>query len=435
MSGCCIGLRKAPDVSRFSEGKEYGTNKSSGSSPPVHVASVGGRRSGAGFCCLMLGLSSGILCPSHLASVGYFQHKFSSDLLFGLQVAVVVAIHSIGDLILDLWNQQAAKLTPCGDLVRLGVGTTLASVTLLLTPACSSQLAVLINGAVVSLLNTWLFRICLRLAALSWGSLFAKLGYAAGSVVVALLMALLKLGPSSSPAEAIAFYALNAAAVLGSGMLWVCWAVFIDGSMHNPNAAEGLPLHGRQHTSTRANPASTPQTSAQPLTCSSGFVIENSVGIFISIAASFALLPAFTLANPWNACWLFAMKCLGDFVGRLAALGHSVHCGAAGGISGWQRSAAYFLLGGRLILVSLLAVWLVRGGHESTRWPHTSICFTALAVYGSGCYLQFMLGMDSHLKATNMEEAQHSERLSWIAESSGYFVGLACGLLLLLLHG
>lgn len=356
-------------------------------------------------------------------------------MLFGLQVAVVVAVHSIADLILDVWNHPAAKLTPRSDLVRLGIGTVLASVALLLTPACSSQLAVLMNGAVVSLLSTWLFRICLRLAALSWGSLFAKLGYAAGSLVVALLMALLRLGPGSSPAEAVAFYALTSAAVLGSGMLWACWAVFLDVSQNNSSADEGLPLHSMQRTTSHGNPACAPQAGAQPFMRSSWFVIENSAGIFVSIAASFALLPAFTLANPWNACWLYAMKCLGDFVGRIAALGHSMHSGTAGGITGWQRSVAYFLLGGRLILVSLMAVWLIHGGHEDARWPHASICLTALAVYGSGYYLQLMLGMDSHLKATNMEDVQRSERFSWIAESTGYFVGLAVGVLLLLLHG
>lgn len=354
-------------------------------------------------------------------------------MLFGLQVAVVVAVHSIADLILDLWNQPAAKLNPRWDLVRLGIGAVLASIALVLTPACPSQLSVLVNGAVISLLNTWLFRICLRLAALSWGSLFAKLGYAAGSLVVALLMALLQLGPGSSPSEAVAFYALTAAAVLGGGMLWACWATCV--SRHNQSADEGLPIHSLPGASAHANPARAPQAGAQPFMRSSWFVVENSVGIFVSIAASFALLPAFTLANPWIACWLYAMKCLGDFVGRLAALGHSMHSVAAGGISGWQRNIAYFLLGGRLILVSLLVVWLLRGGHEDTRWPPASICLTALAVYGSGYYLQLMLAMDSHLKATNTEDARRSERFSWMAESSGYFVGLVGGVLLLKLHG
>mmetsp|Transcript_79285 Transcript_79285/g.157008 ORF Transcript_79285/g.157008 Transcript_79285/m.157008 type:complete len:424 (+) Transcript_79285:103-1374(+) len=422
MSGCCAGLRKAPDVSRFAEGKQYGTNAS-----PSHAASAGGQRSGAGFCSLMLGLSCGILCPSHLASIGYFQHKFHSDLLFGLQVAVVVAVHSIAELILDVLNQRTEKPNPHGDLVRLGIGTTLASVALVMTPACSSQLAVLINGAAISLLKTWLFRICLRLAALSRGSLFAKLGYAAGSLVVAVLMVLLQLGPGSSPLEAVAFYALTAAVVLGGGLLWACWSVFFGVF----GADDGLPLHSALSTISPVDPAEAPQAGAQPFMRPSWFVVENSAGIFVSVAASFAILPAFTLANPWIACWLYVMKCLGDFVGRLAALGHSM---TAGGINGWQRSGAYCLLGGRLILVSLVAAWLLRGGHEDLRWPHASICMTALTVYGSGCYLQLMLGMDSHLKATSMEDAQRSERFSWIAESSGYFVGLAGGVLLLLLH-
>lgn len=392
---------------------------------------------------MLLGVSSGILCPCYLASIGYFQAKFQSELFFGAQITMVVVFHTLAAMIPD-WCDFGPRETTSAGCLRLAVASILSCVTLVLTPACSSESVVLLNGAVISALSTFLFGISNRLAAPEWGNLYVKVGFTMGSLIIVLLMSLLQLGPGSAPTTAFGFYGLAAAICVIGAAAWICWrAGILEPSESLPFSGAERGAHwpwahgGASNTSIAASGVlAIFQASGEPpaeswLPSFSGLFTQNSLGMFLSLAIGFALFPLLTMAGPWVAGWLYAAKLLGDFLGRIAAIWHSLPCTTAGHVGMQERMLVFCMIVVRFTLGCFFVLWLVNNDQPVARMPKLNIWVLVLVIYASGGYVQVMLNLDSQLSTPDVQR-NDVEKCSRFSMNAGTFVGLAIGFLILL---
>mmetsp|Transcript_46674 Transcript_46674/g.99654 ORF Transcript_46674/g.99654 Transcript_46674/m.99654 type:complete len:442 (-) Transcript_46674:89-1414(-) len=405
---------------------------------------------------VFLGLASGVTCPCYLASLGFFQEKFGSDLLFGAQATVVVVAHFVAIGIQEWFDADVlpAVVPGSGFLLRLPVCSALACAALILTPVCSSQVAVLVNGAIISMLGTWLHGASSQLGAVEGGGLLVSAGFALGSLWAVLLAWVTSFGPGSSMATAYFYYSLAGATCLAGAPLWLwyrrsdaaqeeaagsaAWPADVEPAEAQPlrlgNAGQQQPAYETLSGAGRARAGEDVGDEADGLCSSCRFpapCTNNAVGIFLSLASGFLLVPLFPLCGPTLACAVYQMKCLGDCVGRLLAVRHASSCATRGGLSvaGTVRCAAMLLVFGRLMAAFIVLTWLLSSGLGP---PDFRLALALVAgVYGAGGYGQFVLDLDAQLLASEQRRSSVA-RCHTLVMCLGMLLGLGAGVLLVL---
>lgn len=423
---------------------------------------------------VLLGASSGVTCPCYLASVGLFQAKFGSELLFASQVAVVVLAHLAAVLVEEVC--AGSRRPPLGVLLRqLAVFSTLASLALLHTPACGSVTAVLLHGALISALGTWLFGASVQLGTLKGGVIFVNAGFALGSLAAALLVSACRLGPAAPARAAYGFYGVAAAVCAFGSWLWLwnagacCGGEGGDNIRRSPWDGEASELSGdgADDGDDEEGAARRPLAQGHPggdgpgeagqgyqtlLGAGSGGdgsgtlgslgctlcgaaawgLLLAATGVFFCHAAGLMLVPLLTLAGPEAAVLLYQMKCLGDCFGRLAAAVHSADCAAAGKVG---RPTRCVLLGTAILVRPLAALpvvaWLLAAGRRSQVpvAPQWFVLLLLVGIFSLGGYSAFMLDLDAQLSLPPSRRrcGAHVARLATVL---GHGAGLSVGVLL-----
>lgn len=403
---------------------------------------------------VLLGLASGVTCPCYLASLGFFQEKFGSDLLFGAQATVVVVAHFVAIGAQEWFDADVlpAVVPGRGYLLRLPVCSALGCAALILTPACSSQVAVLFNGAIVSMLGTWLHGAASQLGAIEGGGLLVSAGFAVGSLWAVLLAWVTSFGPGAPVSTAYLYYNLAGATCLAGAPLWFWyrrtdadeeetagsadWPADVEPAEAQPlragNTGQPEPTYETLTGTRRAGTGEDVGDEEHGICTSCGFpapCTENVVGIFLSLASGFVLVPLFPLCGPSLGCAVYQMKCLGDCAGRLLAVRHASSCATRGGLSvgGAVRCAALFLVAARLIAALVVVTWLLSRGVGP---PDFRLALVLVAgVYGAGGYGQFVLDLDAQLGAS-AQRRSNVARCHTLVMCLGMLLGLGAGLLL-----
>jgi len=387
---------------------------------------------------ILLGVSSGVACPCYLASVGYFQARFQSELLFTHQVAVVAFAHFAAMLIEELCTRRRPALHSVLRR-RVAVFSALAAATLAHVPACNSRGAVLLHGALISAFGTWLFGASMQIAASRGGVVLSNTGFGIGSVVAAFLVSVCRLGPTASVAAAYAFYSLAAAICVVGSWLWLWILGAFSGSLpvderlahggdwddiedssepsegrniltgeyadqENAPGYAALAAAGGGARGARGARGWAPWEGAANELCGSGAcgAFGAAAGIFCCHAAGFVLLPLLPLAGAEAATMLHQLKCLGEGLGRLAAVVHSADCAAAGRVGPRARGSllAVALLARPAIALPVVA-WLLAAGQRSrvAVAPQWLVLMLLVGIFCMGSYCALMLDLDAQLSA------------------------------------
>mmetsp|Transcript_29516 Transcript_29516/g.78109 ORF Transcript_29516/g.78109 Transcript_29516/m.78109 type:complete len:440 (-) Transcript_29516:48-1367(-) len=393
---------------------------------------------------ILLGASSGMACSGHLASIGYLKARFNTAVLFPFQVIVVTLAQFAALAIQDLLESEEPPRTALVRVAALGFG---AAATLAITPVCVTKLSLLLNGALTSMLGTWLYCSSEQLAAQAGGVTLLSAGFGAGSLLTAILASCSQIGsPGGSVTAAYRFYGVASGFCLIGAMLWV-WLTTcaMDPLDEAFDAAEREPLlnededeEGDDEDEDRImnnyDPSMRyhgPAADAQDLREGRSRAAPLAPGNFLSVALSFALLPMFGLASPHLASVIYQTKCLGDFFGRTAAVCHTSDRSAAGqadppAARGRRALAAVVWLAAVLIAMC----WLSLGGQGA---PHWLMLLLVVGIYSGGSYWQITSEREADSRVPTTEAARKgANRWNMLVKFAGSLAGMAVGLVLVL---
>mmetsp|Transcript_548 Transcript_548/g.1704 ORF Transcript_548/g.1704 Transcript_548/m.1704 type:complete len:447 (-) Transcript_548:142-1482(-) len=400
---------------------------------------------------VLLGMPSGAIVSSYLASCGYFALRFNSHLLFGLQNLTVYSLHLLVLILQEAFDDMLDKKfgveqTYGFRMIAVGI---LSSLLMIGVPLCGSPVAVLILGAFTTFSAVSQLSAATQLSAaiVKGGGMFVSFGCTLGGMLPILTVFLVNFHPGCSKDRAMAFYVVTAVFGVLCLSFWVVKHFFAV--RHDSLTTAATPvLYDKDEGGTGSSLLSSAyRTMSQDLPRMESYQDKRtwaedfhgigakaftltSLGLLICMTSGFMVVPLFTLAKPQVAQKLFLLKCLGDFVGRVMAIAHAWVCKSRGFVGAWVRYGSVVLIAVRVVLSAIVMWQLCIQTMGGLSWLFS----TALVlIFSFGGYSMLMLDLDSQLRSEGRSGRKTSQRWNLLMQFLGEIVGVSIGICIIFL--
>eukprot|EP00928_Gymnodinium_smaydae_P044772 TRINITY_DN29888_c0_g1_i1.p1 TRINITY_DN29888_c0_g1~~TRINITY_DN29888_c0_g1_i1.p1 ORF type:complete len:444 (-),score=42.31 TRINITY_DN29888_c0_g1_i1:261-1592(-) len=399
-----------------------------------------------GLVLFMLGGGVGCNITGYFSSIGYFQVKLGSLMLFSYMALVVMFVQFITTYLQGVYDRsfdvQYGWHTAIG--FRIVFPGLMHSLLTMSIPFCSSVAQVVVLGAVNSFFLTSQASSSSQLGAciMAGGNIWVQFGIRIGGIVP--LVGVLATGfkADSSRFQALVYFGSLACYASLGVLIFALYhiragRVATDPSFRSEektslarsgtsNLTSVLPatyrtMNSRLSTTDAAAASSSAQSSAPSAEISlssSAYVMQ--LMIFFTFFASLFPTPLFPLAGPNAAQALVLNKSVADSLGSAIGLFHSSRCRVAGAVSTLTQVACVILVIARCVACVFITLWL-RGLNEkavvSVQAHAALVLFFAL-----GFYISSVLEMVPQLE---VEETRRGDvaRVSLMYQFAGNALG------------
>lgn len=393
-----------------------------------------------------LGIASGCVVSTYLTAGGYLGEKAGSPLVLGLQSLMVNCLNLVVVLFQELLDDPldhmlGVEVTYSVRIIGAGL---VASLALLVVPLATTTMSALAVGALLSFCALTQNSTAMQLSSVMvpGGGALVALGGSLGGLVPLLTTSVFGFVPGCLPQQAYLYFGAGGIIGVSCTAWWaaeLCLAVGAGSSSKDPEAVGQGSSHDAQGTGelvrgaykvlTEAvhSPHDSELSGRRTKGCCEATCSQAPLGIFVCMSAGFATVPLFTAGTPMAAQALCLAKALGDCLGRVLALAHTVKCSQRGYAGPWVRHGATGLILLRTLLCALLIFSFLS---HSVEFTSPSLGCTVVLIFTLGSYGLAMLDLDAQLEAGGKARRKAVQRWNLVMMFAGQLLGVGMGILL-----